>query len=187
MLAASKGHLDVVRCLTQHGADIHLESNDRTDNVLTCACLGGNAAVVSHLIGLAADVNYKDTNANTVLMRACEHADEATVDELLARHTRKQVRPPALSKRMSLFGRAVTVVCHCPRVQVLAALSNPYLWVLSNPYLSDPYHYHHTRAGAGGPGVAEQGRHDVSDESLPDGQPRRGGVPPRPAQGASFT
>ena len=55
--------------------------------------------------GLAADVNYKDTNANTVLMRACEHADEATVDELLARHTRKQVRPSPFQTYVTFWTR----------------------------------------------------------------------------------
>ena len=91
MLAASKGHLDIVKCLTSHGADIHRENNDRTDNVLTYACLGGKAAIVVHLINLGADVNYQNINGDTVLMRACEHANEETMDQLLSHYTQKQV------------------------------------------------------------------------------------------------
>ena len=91
MLAASKGHLDIVKCLTLHGADIHRENNDRTDNVLTYACLGGKAAIVVHLVNLGADVNYQNINGDTVLMRACEHANEETMDQLLSHYTQKQV------------------------------------------------------------------------------------------------
>ena len=91
MLAAGKGHVDIVKLLTHYGADIHQENNERTENVLTYACLGGKAEIVVHLVGLGADVNYQNVNGDTVLMRACEHANEATMDQLLSHYTQKQV------------------------------------------------------------------------------------------------
>lgn len=61
MLAAAKGHVDVCKCLTRHGADVKAENQDRSDNVLTYACFAGNAEVIVHLINLGARVSY--TNA----------------------------------------------------------------------------------------------------------------------------
>jgi ankyrin repeat protein len=52
MLAAVKGHECIVKCLTEHNADINLENNDRTENALTMACQGGKAEIVEHLINL---------------------------------------------------------------------------------------------------------------------------------------
>ena len=91
MLAAARGFADIVKLLTHYGADIHEENKDRTDNVLTYACFGGSSEIIVHLINLGADVNYQNINEDSVLMRACEHGNEATMGMLLSNYSSHQV------------------------------------------------------------------------------------------------
>jgi ankyrin repeat protein len=89
MLASVKGHLPVVLSLTrpEYGVDIHVENNDRSDNALTMACLGGKATIVKHLVDIGADVHYRNANKETVLMKACERGDQGSMDYLLSYFT----------------------------------------------------------------------------------------------------
>ena len=86
MLSAVKGHFDCAKVLTrpQYGTDIHVENNDKSDNALTMACLGGKAVIVKHLVDLGAQVHYRNANKETVLMKACERGDILSMDYLLS-------------------------------------------------------------------------------------------------------
>ena len=64
-----------------------MENNDRSDNALTMACLGGNSTIVKHLVDIGANVHYRNANKETVLMKACERGDKDSMDYLLSHFT----------------------------------------------------------------------------------------------------
>ena len=46
--------------------------------------MGGKVEIVSHLLSLNADTNFKSSTGDTVLMKACEKGDKNLMDMLLS-------------------------------------------------------------------------------------------------------
>ena len=68
-LAAARGHLDVLRCLIENGADINASSADNC-TPLMIAIENGNINVATFLIQHAANVDLKDDRGDTALQYA---------------------------------------------------------------------------------------------------------------------
>jgi len=93
-LAASYGHVEIVRLLTAAGATVAATANDGSTPLL--AAIGRNAsaalAVATHLLDLGADVNALDENGNTALHRAASAGLDEVVRVLAARGARLEAR-----------------------------------------------------------------------------------------------
>ncbi|XP_060527199.1 ankyrin repeat domain-containing protein 17-like isoform X2 [Cylas formicarius] len=69
MEAASAGHLDIVRLLVHHGADVNAQSTSG-NTPLMYACAGGHTDVVKFLLENGANVEDHNENGHTPLMEA---------------------------------------------------------------------------------------------------------------------
>ncbi|KAF7285836.1 ankyrin repeat and KH domain-containing protein 1-like isoform X5 [Rhynchophorus ferrugineus] len=69
MEAASAGHLDIVRLLVHHGADVNAQSTSG-NTPLMYACAGGHTEVVKFLLENGANVEDHNENGHTPLMEA---------------------------------------------------------------------------------------------------------------------
>jgi ankyrin repeat protein len=76
--ASSNGHLDVVKCLIAHGADVHSEN----DVALQCAASNGNLDVVEFLIAHGADIHVN----NDYALRWASRNGNLDVIECLIKH-----------------------------------------------------------------------------------------------------
>ncbi|XP_046567304.1 putative ankyrin repeat protein RF_0381 isoform X2 [Haliotis rubra] len=77
MTAAEAGHSDVYHLLVSEGANVSL-TNDKGRDCLMYACEGGNMSIVRHLLSLKTiDINRRDHNNMTPVMKAAEagHSD----------------------------------------------------------------------------------------------------------------
>ncbi|XP_067652079.1 putative ankyrin repeat protein RF_0381 [Haliotis asinina] len=77
MLAAENGHKDVVEFLVDKGADLSLV-DETADNVLHCACRGGDAGVVKYILSKnRVDINRRGLHELTPIMmaRRCKHRE----------------------------------------------------------------------------------------------------------------
>lgn len=80
MEAASAGHVDIIRLLISHGADVNAQSS--TGNTpLMYACAGGHVAAVKELLTHGANVEDHNENGHTPLMEAASagHVEVAKV------------------------------------------------------------------------------------------------------------
>lgn len=68
-VAASNGHLNVVRLLTKRGADFKIKNKDGM-NALHIAAKGGHLRVVEHLVSSGADIMTRDKEMQTALHMA---------------------------------------------------------------------------------------------------------------------
>ena len=68
MIVAFDGHLDVVKCLVEHGADVNAQGS----YALREAVKSGNLDIVQYLVKHGADVNATDINGKTALTYATE-------------------------------------------------------------------------------------------------------------------
>ncbi|XP_067662472.1 uncharacterized protein [Haliotis asinina] len=83
LAAASKGNIDVVECLIQHGADLNLP--DVMFNApIHSACRSGNRDLMA-LIARQCCISEGDAEGNTPLHIACERGESDNVSMLLAR------------------------------------------------------------------------------------------------------
>ncbi|XP_067662471.1 uncharacterized protein [Haliotis asinina] len=83
LAAASKGNIDVVECLIQHGADLNL--HDVMFNApIHSACRSGNRDLMA-LIARQCCISEGDAEGNTPLHIACERGESDNVSMLLAR------------------------------------------------------------------------------------------------------
>lgn len=83
MEAASAGHLEIVRLLISHNADVNAHSS--TGNTpLMFACTGGHLEVVKELLGHGANVEEQNENGHTPLMEAAAagHVEVAKVYQI---------------------------------------------------------------------------------------------------------
>lgn len=69
MIAAEKGHIDLVQTLKCHGADINLE-NKHHETALYIAAKNGHKEIVELLINFGANAGHKDRYGNTPLAAA---------------------------------------------------------------------------------------------------------------------
>ncbi len=74
MLAAANGHVEIVKCLLEHGAEPDIQdSYERT--ALIWAVKGGHTQVVRELLNRGADVHIRNVNGDTALWYASYRSD----------------------------------------------------------------------------------------------------------------
>ena len=83
--AAFNGHLNVIRFLVQHGANVLVKDKVFEDTEFKVACGNGHLPVVQYLLGLGAPVNYKNSYGHTALHAAAFGGHLAVVLCLLDR------------------------------------------------------------------------------------------------------
>ena len=81
MAAALNGHLEIVRKLRMHGAEIE----PRGWTPLIYAATGGHDDVVTYLLDQGADINAQSPNGTTALMMAVRESHPSTFDLLMRR------------------------------------------------------------------------------------------------------
>ncbi|XP_067003505.2 ankyrin repeat domain-containing protein 17 isoform X3 [Anabrus simplex] len=84
MEAASAGHVDIVRLLIAHGADVNAQSSSG-NTPLMYACAGGHEEVVHTLLESGANVEDHNENGHTPLMEAAS-AGHVGVAKILLEH-----------------------------------------------------------------------------------------------------
>ncbi|XP_067661926.1 ankyrin repeat domain-containing protein 50-like [Haliotis asinina] len=92
MLAAENGHKDVVELLVDKGADLSLV-DETADNVLHCACRGGDAGVVKYILSKnRVDIDRRGLHELTPIMmaRRCKHKE--VVELLLSKRADGSLR-----------------------------------------------------------------------------------------------
>jgi ankyrin repeat protein len=116
MLAARVGHIDIVRLLLEHGADVNAISKLRSA-ALIAASLHNHVEVVDCLLKAGADVNATDSNGYCALMAAVEGECMALpVVQLLLDHG---ANVDGINKN----GRsALLIAAHCGRVCMMELL-----------------------------------------------------------------
>ena len=80
MEAASSGHLEIVKLLISHGADVNAQSSSG-NTPLMYACASGHAEVVRALLEAEANVEDHNENGHTPLMEAASagHVEVAKI------------------------------------------------------------------------------------------------------------
>ncbi|XP_067661962.1 ankyrin repeat domain-containing protein 50-like [Haliotis asinina] len=92
MLAAENGHKDVVELLVDKGADLSLV-DETADNVLHCACRGGDAGVVKYILSKnRVDIDRRGLHELTpiTMARRCKHKE--VVELLLSKRADGSLR-----------------------------------------------------------------------------------------------
>ncbi|XP_025154108.1 kinase D-interacting substrate of 220 kDa B isoform X1 [Harpegnathos saltator] len=84
ILAATKGKIQFVRVLINHGADVNAEDGDNW-TALLCAAREGHTEICLELLEHGADLEHRDMGGWTALMWATYRGRSATVTMLLAR------------------------------------------------------------------------------------------------------
>ncbi|XP_046569293.1 ankyrin repeat domain-containing protein 29-like [Haliotis rubra] len=85
MEAAVKGHSDVVEFLVGRGADVSLVDSDG-DNVLHCACSGGDLETVKLIVSWnLLDVNARNNDGRTAVYMARRYGHPRVVKFLVSR------------------------------------------------------------------------------------------------------
>ncbi len=80
--AAGAGHLDIVKCLLNHGAEVnHTTLSNSTP--LRAACFDGRPDIVRYLVENGADISIPNKYDNTCLMIACYKGHNDVVQYLL--------------------------------------------------------------------------------------------------------
>ena len=68
-IAEKNGHVEIVKLLLDHGAEVDVKDNDNGMTPLIYASLRGDESVVKLLLENGANINIKDNTGNTALMR----------------------------------------------------------------------------------------------------------------------
>jgi len=89
-LAGHFGHLECVELLLARGADIQLRSSNDMRNLATHAAAAGRvadrrASILERLLDAGIPVDATQHGGFTALHSACQNADQASIDLLLAR------------------------------------------------------------------------------------------------------
>ena len=83
-VAATRGHLDLVRLLIQHGADVNAK-NTRRHTVLYCAGGHGHLEALLLLLGAGADCDAKFTDDGmTLLQWLAQYPDDTRYQPIVA-------------------------------------------------------------------------------------------------------
>ena len=83
--AAKGGHVNVVKLLLEHNADIHQARTDTGATPVFMAAQGGHVDVVTALVAGNADVNQA-TNQGTTPLKRATHNGHTAVAALLKQH-----------------------------------------------------------------------------------------------------
>ncbi|XP_071115571.1 ankyrin repeat domain-containing protein 50-like [Haliotis cracherodii] len=84
MLAAGNGHREVVELLVSKGYSMSLV-NERGDNILHCACWGGEVEMVKYILSHdMEDINSRGCKKMTPVMAAALHGDKEVVELLVS-------------------------------------------------------------------------------------------------------
>ena len=83
-VASHEGHLDIVRCLVESGADVNARSSRDNSTPLIVACYWGHSSVATYLINRGAIINLQCKDGNTALHDAVLRGHLKVVSELLA-------------------------------------------------------------------------------------------------------
>ena len=70
-MASERGHLDIVKCLIEKGADVNAKDEDE-ETALHLASEEGHLEIVQYLIEKGADINAKDCYGQTALYLVSE-------------------------------------------------------------------------------------------------------------------
>ena len=81
--AAYEGHLDVVRCLVESGADVNARTQYKATPTMV-ACFYGHLSIITYLINKGAFVDLQAKDGNTALHYAAERGHLETVSQLLS-------------------------------------------------------------------------------------------------------
>ena len=84
ILAAGRGHIEIVKLLLENGADVNSRTKDG-DTALIVASKAGHTNVVKLLLERGADVNAKNRNGRMALMGATNQGHLNVVKLLLER------------------------------------------------------------------------------------------------------
>jgi ankyrin repeat protein len=103
MIAAGRGDLDMVRALTQAGADIDMRK-DNGATALIDAAYGNHRSTVDYLLSQHADVGPMTDGNDNALAWAAQYGMAAEVDEMASRGAYLSVRD---SSGLTPLGRAV--------------------------------------------------------------------------------
>ena len=85
MKASINSHVRIVELLLRFGASPKL-TNNRGENALTLACMQENYAICERLLIAKGDVNYKDMNGRTPLLKAAQYNSNSKILELLLKY-----------------------------------------------------------------------------------------------------
>jgi ankyrin repeat protein len=105
--ASDRGHVQVVKELLGHGADVNVKDNNIW-TPLHFACWKGHAQVFKELVDHGADIEAKDNDGRTPLHCACLTGHVAVVNELVSPNDRNDTTI-ILGKRKSRAGANIEV------------------------------------------------------------------------------
>ncbi len=80
-VASQENHLNTVKILIKHGADVNAKFGDLA--IFSIACSKGNIDIVNYLISLNIDINAKGNSGVTPLYIACQNGKDDVVKTLL--------------------------------------------------------------------------------------------------------
>lgn len=89
--AALNGHIEIVKTLIDHGADVNVIEGQR-QTPLHCAARKGKVNVVKFLVEKGANVNAQERDGLTPLDYAAKNGEEETVSVLLSHGAKRDVR-----------------------------------------------------------------------------------------------
>ena len=81
--AAYEGHLDVVRCLVESGADVNARTQYKATPTMV-ACFYGHLSIITYLINKGAFLDLQAKDGNTALHYAAQRGHLETVSQLLS-------------------------------------------------------------------------------------------------------
>lgn len=84
-IAASKGHLNVVRCLAESEADINSTRSNDNSSALMMASLNGHLDVVNFLLEKGANIDHQNSDGETALHYAVAGDSSDVVHTLMSR------------------------------------------------------------------------------------------------------
>lgn len=84
--ASRAGHLNVVKYLVEHGANVNLLTRGNQSSSLHRACQQGHTAVVAFLLRSGAEAGFRDSDGSTPLHRAAS-ANHADICKILITHS----------------------------------------------------------------------------------------------------
>jgi ankyrin repeat protein len=115
LYVAAEGHIDVVKLLLKHGADVNAENPDIYGNALNEACMRGQEELADVLLSKGANVNTQIETYGTALQAACCNGNIRVVSMLLAKGVDVNVQG-------GHYGTALQAACYEGNTTVVSML-----------------------------------------------------------------